>query len=506
MISIEKIVQQLQQCRDTSITLPASNDSIFAQKTAIEIRKLELELLNNNFELLTEANYTMDNELEKVNNISNNDSIIKNNKSNNTNTYNNITRTSQEQIPNKSLIIYMENETANLPEILLTLLNSFKNVINIKPSEWYIYGVKNPESFYKSFLLLSKIDFIIKNRTEMKNEVATFKREMAMKYEDYYKTLNYRKLKFKHNEMVHNLTSIDNYTEFDVLQFAADYNKINFIILDIVGEKYIDIEYSNSLSNTSNTSNTSSEFIIIIKYAANTYLPLMNSNGKHSFSHNIIDIISKNFERIVLDNFKEPRMIISNNDNDNPSLENTTDVVNNPNECEGHNLIFNIEDAFKTDLDTGLNSSLYSINLESIINDTFISKITNPIEDMIEIEEQEYEPMTMKNNTSITNLQNQHINKVDDLASLLSKIPMSKPKPIKNNTTDNKTSDKTNVKIADNSGKTDMEELKPLAKYNLVDLQMMSKFYKVDTQKMGTSGKKINKLKAELYDEIKAKM
>ena len=71
MISIEKIVQQLQQCRDTSITLPASNDSIFAQKTAIEIRKLELELLNNNFELLTEANYTMDNELEKVNNISN---------------------------------------------------------------------------------------------------------------------------------------------------------------------------------------------------------------------------------------------------------------------------------------------------------------------------------------------------------------------------------------------------------------------------------------------------
>ena len=518
MISIEKIVQQLQQCRDTSINLPASNDSIFAQKTAIEIRKLELELLNNNFELLTEANYTMDNELEKINNISNkisntisnNDSIIKNNKSNITN--NNITRTSQEQIPNKSLIIYMENETANLPEILLTLLNSFKNIINIKPSEWYIYGVKNPESFYKSFLLLSKIDFIIKNKTEMKNEVATFKREMAMKYEDYYKTLNYRKLKFKHNEMVHNLTSIDNYTEFDVLQFAADYNKINFIILDIVSEKYIDIEYSNSISNTSNTS----EFIIIIKYASNTYLPLMNSNGKHSFSRKIIDIISKHFERIVLDNFKEPRMIINN---DNSSLENTTDVVNNPNECEGHNLIYNIEDAFKTDLDTGLNSSLdtslYSITLDSIITDTFISKITNPIEDMIEIEEQEYEPMTMKNNnsnntsitnTSITNLQNQHVSKVNDLSSLLSKIPMSKPKPTKHNTGDNKICNKTVDISSDNSGKTDMEELKPLSKYNLVDLQMMSKFYKVDTQKMGTSGKKINKLKAELYDEIKAKM
>ena len=511
MISIDKIVQQLQQCRDTSITLPVSNESIFIQKTAVEIRKVELELLKNNFELLTEANYTMDTELEKLNNnLNSNDSIIK------TKQYNNA-RSQQDIIPNKSLIIYMENETANLPEILLTLLNNFKNVINFKPSDWYIYGVKNPESFYKSFLLLSKIDFIIKNRTEMKNEVATFKREMAMKYEDYYKTLNYRKLKFKHNEMVHNLTNIDNYTEFDVLQFIADYNKINYIILDIVSEKYIDIEYSDVVSDS--LSNTS-DFIIIIKYAANTYLPLMNSNGKHSFSQNVINIISKNFERIVIDNFKEPRMIISNNDNSNS--ENTNDIVNNIisnlNECEGHNLIYNIEDAFKNDLDTNLDTnldtSLYSITLDSIIapsiiTDTFISKITNPIEDMIEIEEQEYEPMTMKNtsNNTLKNvIQNQQFEKVDDLASLLSKIPMSKPKPVPSKPIKNNAINKTDDKVVDNSGKTDMEELKPLVKYNLVDLQMMSKFYKVDTQKMGTSGKKINKLKAELYDEIKEKM
>ena len=513
MISIDKIVQQLQQCRDTSITLPASNDSIFVQKTAIEIRKSELELLKHNFEHLTEANYTMDTELEKLNSNLHNDTSVKHRHLN------------QDTVPNKSLIIYMENETVDLPEILLTLLNSFKNVINFKPSEWYIYGVKNPESFYKSFLLLSKIDFIIKNKTEMKNEVATFKREMAMKFEDYYKLLNYRKLKFKHNEMVHNLTSIDNYTEFDALQFVSDYNKFNYIILDIVNDKYIDIEYSNStaISNTNTNTNTN-DFVIIIKYAANTYLPLMNSNGKHSFSRKIIDIISKNFERIVIENFKEPRMISDNISNVNTDNNNINAVVSNPNECEGHNLIYNIEDAFKTDYKTDYktdcNTSLYSTT------DTFITKITNPIEDMIEIEEQEYEPMTMKN-TSQYIIQNQPIEKinvVNDLASLLSKIPMSKPKIItdkskpKPKTTKNNTIDKNDDKnddknieqngkhIDDNSGKTDMEELKPLVKYNLVDLQMMSKFYKVDTQKMGTSGKKINKLKAELYDEIKEKM
>ena len=508
MISIDKIVQQLQQCKDTSIILPIYNDSIFVQKTSVEIRKSELELLKNNFKLLNESNYTMDTELEKLNNNLNiNDSTPKNKQYN--------TRTFQETIPNKSLIIYMENETANLPEIILTLLNNFKTIINIKPIEWYIYGVKNPESFYKSFLLLSKIDFIIKNRTEIKNEVATFKREMAMKFDDFYKTLNYRKLKFKHQEMVHNLTSVDNYTEFDVLQFVADYNKVNFIILDIVSEKYIDIEYTN-------TTNTN-DFVIIIKYTANTYLPLMNSNGKHVFTRQIIDIISRNFERIIIDNFKEPRMITDNISN----VDGENNIISNPNKCEGHNLIYNIEDAFKTDYNTDLDTSLHSINIENIIsnqiiknliiNETFISKITNPIEDMIEIEEQEYEPMTMKN-TSITNIKTQSDTKINDLESLLSKIPMSKPKPVsdkstnkstKSNTidkTNNKNDDKTDDKTDDNSGKTDMEELKPLAKYNLVDLQMMSKFYKVDTQKMGTSGKKINKLKAELYDEIKAKM
>ena len=49
MISIDKIVQQLQQCKDTSIILPIYNDSIFVQKTSVEIRKSELELLKNNF-------------------------------------------------------------------------------------------------------------------------------------------------------------------------------------------------------------------------------------------------------------------------------------------------------------------------------------------------------------------------------------------------------------------------------------------------------------------------
>ena len=195
MISIDKLVQQLQQCKDTSITLPSENDSKHSQKLAIDIKKAELELLNNSFEQLNEANYTMDLDLENIIKNDNNDKSDKSDKSdknykNDGKNKNNNFESAQEIIPNKSLIIYGENEIANIPEILIKLLPYDL----FKPEEWYIYGVKNPESFYKSFLLLTKVDFIIKNKTEKNNEVATFKREMAIQYETFYKKFNYNSI------------------------------------------------------------------------------------------------------------------------------------------------------------------------------------------------------------------------------------------------------------------------------------------------------------------------
>ena len=223
MISIEKIIQQLQQCRDTSITLPQSNNCKYIQKTAIDIRKDELELLNTNFEQLNEANYTMDSEFEKLN---------KENETIKHTTEHLQKNNIKETIQAKSLIIYNENEATNIPEILLNLINEYNKYENknsennfLDSENIYIYGFKNPDSFYKSFLLLSKVDFIIKNKVDQKNEVATFKREMAVQYETFYKTLNYRKLKFSRNNMVSNLTNTDNYNDYDIFQYISDYTK-----------------------------------------------------------------------------------------------------------------------------------------------------------------------------------------------------------------------------------------------------------------------------------------
>ena len=110
MISIDKLIQQLQQCKDTSVTLPKMNDTLFTQKTALEIRKSELELLDTNFTELNEANYTIEYKLEENNKIQT--TIEKSHY---------IKETKDTNIPSKSLIIYSENNTCNIPEIIINL-------------------------------------------------------------------------------------------------------------------------------------------------------------------------------------------------------------------------------------------------------------------------------------------------------------------------------------------------------------------------------------------------
>lgn len=577
MISIEKLMQNLEQCRDTNITLPNMNDSpesIFIQKTAIDIRREELESLDIVITQLNEANYTMDKELEEVS-ASNSLSIamsISDGNSNGDGRGKNKFVTPENAVPSKSLIIYTENETAPLPEIILNLFN----LASVDSANWYIYGVKNPESLYKSFLLLTKMDFIIKNKNEKKNEVATFKREMAMQYETFYKSLNYRKLRFPHYEMVHNLTSVDNYAEYDAIKYMVDYSMCNLIILDIVGEKYLDIKYTphsllgNSNGNVNNSSTNG--YGMIIKYSNNTYLPLMNSSGTHLFNSSILNIISRHFERMVLDKFKETPPVENANANANANANSNGNVNNNDDDIDITNLdntidIDNLESIDDGTLDLKEGGDILNCETISVFyNNTISSKIDNSknyepiikagsmsfaIEDMIEIEEQEDTQIgdshVIQNDSrnveiSIPKDNQIVVNKVpqDAFAELMNKIPMKgkakklSPKSAKvvektnlesllntvktntllpnttvlGNTIGNNignTAVNSNVEGKEKSDKSDIDELKPIGKYNLVELQMLARFHKIDTQKEGSSGKKINKTKGEMYEEIQEK-
>ena len=567
MISIEKLMQNLTQCKDTNITLPSMNDNEtnkFIQKTAIDIRREELEALDNVITQINEANYTMDNELE----------LLQAEPKNNNHGTSNANRVDGMGIvPSKSLIVYTENETAPLPEIILEL---FANAC-MDNADWYIYGVKNPESFYKSFLLLTKMDFIIKNKNEKKNEVATFKREMALQYETFYKTLEYRKLRFPHFEMVHNLTGIDNYVEYDAIKYMADYSQVNIIILDIITRKYLDITYTphtifntqnNNTNNTNNTNNNNNNdgFVIIIKYANNTYLPLMNSTTGHKINSSIMKIICQHYERIVIEKYKEPieqsgNLGVNKIENKivNSNIEkfeyNLDDII-----LEDDNLINHLD--FKEPgniLNCDTISVFYNNNIASKV-DNLDNKyepiiktgaLTCAIEDMIDIEEQEHTPIIKS--LSVEKEKEKPIEKIDNtikkvviseatppslsvkhlpsnvdnnsvsndaFRELMANIPMKgkakqiSPKAIKSKPTSSITLETLLNTVSTNSiasnenttktitVKSAEDEIKPIGKYNLLELQMLAKLYKVDTRKQGNAGKLINKTKQEMYDEI----
>lgn len=460
MITIQKLVQNILQCRSSKLALPKMNneENLFLQKTAIELRKLELDSVSNVFSSLSEANFTMDKELEQLN-----QSLIKETNSNLSPIVSN-----SMSINSDALIIYNENETAPLPEIILKMIS----YIHANKDEWYIYGVKNPESFYKSFLLLTHIDFIIKNKTEKKNEVATFKREMAMHYETFYKTLNYRALRFAHVEMIHKLTNLDNYCEYDAVKYTVDYSKTNLIILDIINCKYLDIVSNQSSNIASNIDNKNDvRYVIIIKYANETYLPLMNSNGNHKFKSNILEYISHNFERIQLQKYKEPHYssIIASSTTSTTSTSSTSTTSTSS----------NIETYDSGDEPGKItDSKIISVffNNAPIITQTEQPYIA--IEEMIEINEkpsQQSKILTIKDIETI-----QHTN----ISSMLA----SGNEPFQNN--------KSEIKL---------EELKPLKQYTLQELQILARLYKVDPQKEGKTGKKINKTKEEIYNEISSK-
>ena len=397
-------------------------------------------------------------------------------------------------------------------------------------ADWYIYGVKNPESFYKSFLHLININFIIKNRTDKKNEIATFKREMALQYETFYKELNYRKYHFNKLNMVSNLTNEDNYTGIDIFQYICDYTKTNMIILDIIEEQYIEIKFTSNTLCDDYQSIYNDNYICIIKYANNTFLPFMHTLGKNGLPLVFIEFVRSNFELMKFKGFTQS---LGNDGGGgggggggDVSSSKSINIVSTP--------IF--KDIKLDELESDVTNSVNPINIIMVE------------EDMIMMEEESADLDT--NYSGLTDAQSKSIEYripkyvVDDepehisgnlhsrvyganpisIDKLIEKIPTKeKGKPVKiskANTGNTGNTGKVTIDTlmaADNSiansteqqatqqqatQQQDKEVLKPLKQCTLLELQMLSRLYKLPTQKAGSSTKMINKTKEELHTEL----
>lgn len=298
MISLHKIVENVSKCKIDKVKLP-SLDPKFSQKTAYQFKLEKLKLLQKNIELnqsdIGQYNQNiLNNEISKLNENTNKT------ESDNLDFLN-------EEIKSESLIIINEYASSDIPETIINLFKQYNNkqtIVNQKTKLldlelYYIYGLKNPDSFYKSILLLTNPNFIIKNRNDKKNYVNTFKKELALQFDHYYKKNNYKSLRIVKSNLTQNLLDTDNYFNYDILVYLADYCKINITIIDVINNKYDYIDYLiDEDKDSNNDNNDNNENVIIIKYANDTFLPILNSSGIHKFSKEFNKIIFNNFELI----------------------------------------------------------------------------------------------------------------------------------------------------------------------------------------------------------------
>ena len=298
MISLDKLTQSISNLNEKELRLP--DDNIFTQKTIYQYLKDELLTNKNELDEITPETVDVLDHFNKFNLPSKDENLNKEISADfvvsNDNLFDSsslqslgnfinplddllLNHKSEENTHSEdldSLMIYNENNTVDLPEIISKILSPYQN-------NFYLYGFKNPNSLAKSIKMLYESDFILKSKSEKENEAITFIREMAVQLDTFYKKYNYKKLKLNKNKMLEKL--LNNNHSYSTNLYISDYIKNNYFILNITDKTYKKYTHFDS------------EFYFAVIYYDNTYLPLMNSNGNHYINKQIIDNIEQYFHQ-----------------------------------------------------------------------------------------------------------------------------------------------------------------------------------------------------------------
>ena len=299
MIKIETITNSLSNFKEKPYKLPTENK--FTQKTAYQMKIDELEHIFN----------STDNELEEYIQSSMNitrqpsesfEQSIKIEHNSNGNGNGNGNGNPNNEMNNT--LIFTEDEILNIPEVISCLFNVGEHSNHYKDKDYYLYGIKNRESFFVAVVLLTKTDYIIKSKSEKNGAIISFKRELGLKLETCFSQFDYSKLKFKKGNMVSNLMN-DYITDYSLQLATVDYIKHDICIIDIDTKSYTYLNKTKVEDNDEPTSSNQKAFYIII-HTNNNYVPIMNSNGKHTFNKESFHLIKNNFEKGTIDpKFKE---------------------------------------------------------------------------------------------------------------------------------------------------------------------------------------------------------
>lgn len=222
----------------------------------------------------------------------------------------------QPDIDYESYIQFNENEKMKIPAILC---NVFGNTLNTE--QCYLYGHKNPDSFYKTILHLKEPDFIIKNKYEVNQNILRVKKEVAFDFRNYWKTYKYNFISFEktvsQDKTISNLLNKESYVDSIIIQAFCNYMKSNIMIFNIV-DKTFQIYYHQW--ETNNYQNSDYETYLIIDYKG-SYLPCLYIDNKHLYNQYHINNIIKQYEwsnKHIYTNFLTTKKVMKQEDvNDN---------------------------------------------------------------------------------------------------------------------------------------------------------------------------------------------
>jgi hypothetical protein len=306
-----------------------------------------------------------------------------------------------------------------------------------------LYGNKNPESYFKSMLVLGAPDFMIKSKYERTADICRVKKEVAFAVQNLFHTNKYNllgngnagRLGFNRDKMVKNLLNLENYVDAPTFQVCADFMKKNTIIFDIAKkcfQLYITGPFDKLLTGSVDLVShmRTLDWNMIIMYN-NAYLPVFCVDTHHLFKGEyIINKLMTEYEWL------NPELYVNAKCRAGLSIEsdNATPIVY-----------------------TGIESS------------------------------------TQSNATGVSGTQ------IEPNTALSVSVEVNEPLVT--------TPKKGPVEVMPNAThKLTLADLKPCASYLLTELQNMAEADNIPIKKAGAKGAFKNKTKQELYDELAAKL
>ena len=355
MISTSKIIELTGKNTNRFKKIKLPNSDVFSQPTYFDVKKVELdyqrklqeslesqspfnEIINGQKNSLQDTYQSM----EKVNENQQNEKEKR--------------YLDQPDIDYESFIQFSENEKMKVPAILC---NVFGNTLD--SNHCYLYGHKNPDSFYKTILHLKEPDFIIKNKYEANQSILRIKKEVAFDFKNYWKNFKYNFITFEksvtQDKTISNLLNKESYVDPIIIQSFCNYIKSNILVFNIV-DKTFQMYYHRW--ETSNYQDADYETYLIIDYKG-SYLPCLYVDTKHLFTQYHIDNIIKQYEwsnKNMYTQFKNTKTLVKK--------EHITDNIITPDETE-ENTNFELDVSIeKSPVDTNVEVEDTKVELTNI--------------------------------------------------------------------------------------------------------------------------------------------